>query len=376
MIKKHLLGIFLLSASVTAVCSAQSLSINAVDNTARNGTSVFNLAEGKISFQGAGIQFISGNTSMANYLAYGVSGDRSLLAFIKGNNDNSRVSLVNSMGGTLNEFNAVNVSRGDPSVAIYPANSGEVLVRDNIANFNFYDSFGELITNLSSSSQSKGGESISEAAISGDGETVVLYTPKIKRDGELGSQVQYVDRTMNLQSLYFSVERYIKTLDVAGDGQFVIFVTAKEGTDDRIHITDRYGNDLSVLSTDEDLQGVLLSDDAQTVTAYSGRRVLVFDALSGERVAGTSFRSDLIAVNYFPQDNTIVALTGSYNTDAGVADNLDFHAIDIERRKVERQSYGSSLGLNEEIGRGFVRLGSGNYKLEGASKHLEVRVSF
>ena len=376
MIKKHLLGILLLSASVTAVCSAQSLTINTVDNTSRNGTSVFNLAQGKVSFQGAGIQFISGNTSMANYLTYGVSGDRSLLAFLKGNNENSRVSVVSSMGNTLNEFDAVNISQGDPSVAVYPANTGEVLVRDNIANFNFYDSFGELIKNLSSSSQSKGGESISEAALSGDGETVVLYTPKIKRDGKLGSQVQYADRGMNLKSLYFSTERYIKTLEVAGDGQFVIFVTAQEGTDDRIHITDRYGNDLSETSTDEELQGVILSDDAQTVTAYSGRRVLIFDALSGERVAGTSFRSDLIAVDYFPQDNTIVALTGSYDTDTGVAGNLDFHAIDIERRKVERKAYGSDLGFKDEIAHRFVRLGANRYKLEGASKHLELRVSF
>lgn len=374
MIKKHLLGCLLLS--ITAVCSAQSFTVKTVDNTARNGTDIFNLAQGKVSFQGAGIQFISGNNTVANYRAYGVSGERNLLAFLKGSSENTTVTMVNSLGNTLNEFDAVTIPAGDPSAAVYPSNPGEVLVRSNIAGFHFYDTFGELITNVSSSSQSEGGESISEAAMSGDGETVVLYTPKIKRDGQLGSQVQYVDRSMNLQSMYFSTERYIKTLKVACNGQFVIFVTASEGTQDRIHITDRYGNELSTFSTDEELIGIGLSEEAQTVTAYSERRVLILDALSGERMAGTSFRSDLITVDYFAEDNTIVALTGSYNAESGIADNLDVHAIDIERRAVERKAYEGSIGLNEVIGYGFTRLGSYHYKLEGASKHLDLLVSF
>ncbi|NGP75963.1 hypothetical protein G3570_04940 [Balneolaceae bacterium YR4-1] len=374
MIKKHLLGFLLLS--ITAVASAQSLTVNTVDNTSRNGTSIFNLKEGRVSFQGAGIQFISGNNSIANYLTYGVSGDRSLVAFLKGSGENTALSVVNSLGNTLHEFDAVSIPSGDPSATVYPSNNGEVMVRSNIAGFHFYDTFGELITNVSSSSQSEGGESISEAAMSGDGETVVLYTPKIKRDGKLGSQVQYLDRNMNLQSLYFSTERYIKTLKLAGNGQFVIFVTASEGTRDQIHISDRYGNELSSFSTDEELMGVGLSNDAQTVTAYSESRVLILDALTGERVAGTSFRSELIAVDYFPEDNTIVALTGSFNADAGVAENLDLHAIDIERRAVERRGYDGTIGLNEAIGYGFTRLGSYRYKLDGASKHLELRVSF
>lgn len=374
MFKKYLLGLLLLS--FTAVCSAQSLSVNAVDNTARNGTSIFNLEQGKISFQGGGIQFITGNTSISNYIDYGVSEDLSILAYIKGNNENSKVTVTNSLGQPLNEFDITDLSPGDPSIAVYPANTGEVLVRDNIAAFNFYNSFGELIRTLSSSSQSEGGEAISEAVISPTGETAVLYTPKIKRDGKLGSQVQYVDRSMNLQSLFFSTERYIKTLHVSADGQFIIFVTAKEGTDDRIHLSDRYGNDLSILSTDENLQGAILSDDAGVVTAYSSRRVLVFDAFSGKRIAGTSFRSDVIAVDYFPQDNTILAMTGSFNEDTGVADNLEFHAIDIERRKVERKDYDSSIGFSKAIGHRFVRLGSYRYKLVGTSKHLELRVRF
>ncbi|MGK7371661.1 MAG: hypothetical protein ACNS64_15725, partial [Candidatus Halalkalibacterium sp. M3_1C_030] len=167
MFKKYLLGILLLS--FTTVCTAQSLSVNSVDNTARNGTSIYNLAQGKISFQGGSIQFITGSTSISNYIDYGVSEDLSILAYIKGNNKNSKVSVTNSLGQKLNEFDINNLSPGDPSIAVYPANTGEVLVRDNIASFNFYDSFGELIRSLSSSSQSEGGEAISEAVISPDG---------------------------------------------------------------------------------------------------------------------------------------------------------------------------------------------------------------
>ena len=374
MIKKYLLGLTLLS--ISSVCTAQSLTVNTVDNTARNNVSTFNLEEGKASFGSRQVNFITGNTSMANYLAYGVSNDRSLLAFLKGTGPNSRLTLTNSLGATLSSFEIVNLVQGDPSLAVYPANTGEVLVRDNIANFNFYDSFGDLIKNLSGSSQSKGGEAISEAVLSPDAGTVVLYTPKIKRENQLGSQVQYVDNTMNLKSLFFSTDRYIETLELTENGQFVIFVTSKEATNDAVHVEDRYGNEISVITTDEDLQGAYLSEDAQTVTAYSGRRVLIFDVLTGERIAGTSFRSGVIAVKYFPQDNTILALTGSYDEDTGTAENIDVHAIDIEERKVERKPYGSSIGFNKAVDHRFVRLGTNRYKLIGTSKHLEIEVSF
>lgn len=374
MIKKHLLGVILLSLST--VCSAQSLTISTVDNTARNNTSTFNLLQGKVSFAGGQVNFITGNTSIANYLDYGVSGDRSLVAFLKGNNSKSSISLTNSLGGIVTSYEIFKLSPGDPSLAVYPANNGNLIVRENIANFNFYDSFGDLIKNLSGSSQSRGGESISEAVISPDSKSIFLYTPKIKRNGNLGSQIQYVDHTMNLKNLFFSNERYIKTLEVTDNGQFIIFVTSKDGTDDSIHISDRYGNDISVISTDENLEGVHLTEDAGLVTAYSGSRVLIFNTLSGERVAGTSFRSSVIAVNYFPQDNMILALTGNYNENSGAATGIDIHAIDVEQREVERKSYGSSIGFNEAVRHDFLRLGKNRYKLEGTSKHLEIRVSF
>ena len=329
-----------------------------------------------MSFAGGQVNFITGNTSMANYLAYGVSEDRSLMAFLKGSNSKSSISLTNTLGGMVSTFELFKLSAGDPSLAVYPANNGEVIVRENIANFNFYDSFGNLIKNLSGSSQSQGGESISEAVISPDSKTIFLYTPKIKRDGNLGSQIQYVDNTMNLKSLFYSNDRYIKALEVTDSGQFIIFITSKEGTDDSIHISDRYGNDISVISTDENLEGVHLTEDAGLVTAYSASRVLIFNTLNGERVAGTSFRSSVIAVNYFPQDNMILALTGSYDQNSGIAEDVSIHAIDVELRKVERKSYGSDIGFNEEVGHDFLRLGKNRYKLEGTSKHLEIRVAF
>lgn len=374
MIKKLLLGVLFLSFS--SITAAQSLTINPVDNTARNNTSTFNLGQNKVYFSSGQVRFVTGDKTIGNYRAYGVSADRSLMAFIKESDANSNLTLTNTSGSTLSLFKTTELSSGDPSIAVYPANTGDVLVRNNIANFSFYDSFGAIITNLSGSSQSKGGEAISEVAMDPLAETIIIYTPKIKRDGAMGSQAQYVDHTMNLKSLFYSNDRFIKTLEVTNNGQFVIFITSKEGSEDVIQVTDRYGNNISQISTDDNLKGVRFSENAEYITAFSGNRVLIFDTISGSRIAGTSFKTELVEVNYFPKDNTIVALTGNYDESTNVVENIDFHAIDIEQRKVERKGYSSKLGLNEAIKHGFVRLGANRYKLEGASKSLEIEVSF
>ncbi len=374
MIKQFLLGITLFGFAT--VSWGQSLSVSTVSNTANNNTSTFTLEDGKVTFSSNQIQFLSTGNMISGYASLGISRDLSLVGAVEGSGSDGRVVVLNSKGDNLSSFEITNITPGDPSLAVYPYNNGSVLVRDNIANFRFFDTYGEIITSVSGSSQSEGGESISEVVVSPASETVIIYTPKIKSGEGLGSQAGYLDDSMSLQSLHYSTDRYIKQLEITENGQFVVFVTSSDDDNDRIHVTDRYGNKLSEISSEESLKGVQLSNNAAFVTAYSGNRVLVFDSMSGERVGSTSFRSEVLAANYFREDNTIIALTGSYNGDSGTIGNVEFHAINIEQRKVERGGYNAQLAMNEVLKTNFTRMGTNRYRFTGTNKTLEIRVSY
>lgn len=374
MIKKYLLGIFFVAFS--GMCTAQSLSVATINSSNNNDLSTFNLKNGKVSLNQGMVQFSANGKTVNGYMAYGVSPDHTVVSVLHGTGSGSRITLFSSTGDSLSTFEVTNLSIGDPSIAVYPANTGAALVRDNIANFNFYNSFGEIIVNLSGSSQSEGGESISEVVMSHSAETVLIYTPKIKRDSKLGSQIQYVDSGMNLKSLFFSTDRYIKTMSLTGNGQFVTFITSQEGTEDKIHVTDRYGNEIASITQDENLKGAKLSENAGFTTAFSGKRVLVFDTMTKERIGSTSFRAEVIDVSYFPEDNTIVAMTGSYADNTGTVSDVEFHAVNLVRRKVQRKEYPSAIGLNKKMQSGFIRSDKNRYHLIGANKKLELSVSF
>jgi len=376
MIKQFLLGITITLFGFTTICSGQSISISAVSNTANNNSSTFTLEDGKVTFSSNRIQFLSTGNMISGYASLGISRDLSLVGAVEDNGSAGRVVLLNSKGDNLSSFEITNITPGDPSLAIYPYNNGSVLVRDNIANFRFFDTYGEIITSVSGSSQSEGGESISEVVMSSASETVIIYTPKIKNGEGLGSQAGYLDDSMNLQNLYYNSDRYIKHMEITENGQFVVFVTSNDDDNDQIHVTDRYGNQLSEIFSEESLKGVRLSNNAAFITAYSVNRVLVFESMSGERVGSTSFRSEVLAANYFREDNTIVALTGTFNGDSGTIENAEFHAINIEQRKVERGGYNAPLAMDEVLKTEFTRVGTNRYRLSGTNKTLEIQVSY
>lgn len=375
MLKKYLLGSISILLSLTTLASAQSLSINPQANSAGNDRSTFTLAKGKASFASNQITFLATGRTATGFSSYGISGDNSYLALLEGNGSASRAVTFSSTGTQLNEFEITNISATDPSAAVYPFNNGALLVRDNIVNFSFYDSFGSIISNVSGSSQSQGGESIAEVAMDPSAQTVVIYTPKIKNENGLGSQAGYVGNDMRLQNFFYSSDRSIKYLDVSDNGQFIIFITATEGGEDRVHVTDRYGNELAELSSEENLKAAAISEDAGYVTIYSAGRVLAYDAISGERVGSTSFRNEVIQAAYFPEDDAIVALTGSKNSNGQIG-NVEFHAINIEERKVERKAYGGLLAVNSALKLSFQRQGQDQYRLKGTNKILAIRVSY
>lgn len=288
-------------------------------------------------------------------------------------------AMVNSDGvsvsdnGTVIQTGSYSLpSEPDPSIKAYALNSGAVILRENIANFLFYDSFGNIQRSISNSTQSEGGEAISELSVDPAGKTVILFNPKIVSGGNTGSRAKLVTGASNPVDIFYSRDRALRTVEVSSNGELIALATMKDGTDDEVTILDRFGNNLGTISFDQDVKGASFSENGLYITIYSGGRAAAFEIRNRERVGSTSFRNtSLIYANYSPEDNTIVALTGAGSEEYT---ELEAHAVNVEARKIARTDVSGSVSAIHQPS--LKRTANGRYTITGFDRTLSFRASF
>jgi hypothetical protein len=359
-----------------SVVLGQSMELSVSGATANNDPSTFLLQGSEVKLSNTDIHFLSSGTSIGSYEAFGISPDQSVIGLLKRTGEKSRIALFATTGDTLTAFTGSLLGDKDPSLAIYPFNNGEALIRDNINNFTFYNTLGEVSNSMSSSSGSEEGEAISEVVVSANAKTVVVYNPKIKRSGKLGSQAQSMTSSGEFENIFYSQDRYLKDVIISDDGNIVVAITAAAGTDDRVVVMDRYGNEFNSITTDEDLAGGSLSADLEYLTLYSGGRVMVYKTISGERLGATSSRSTVFMADYFPADDLLLVLTGTYSERSGILNGADFKAVNFAKRKITSEEFSGALGFNKALKARLERSSANTYHLKGASKQVEVGTNF
>ncbi|MEX0720378.1 MAG: hypothetical protein WD059_06900 [Balneolaceae bacterium] len=341
---------------------AQSLQVSTVPSTGNNNTSQFAVGDEQITISNSSLAFNEGAVS-ADIAHSGISatlGETGISVF-----ETDGTKLINT------DYDFVT---DDSSLKIYAMGNGGFIVRENIANFLLYNSYGTIRHSVSNSSQSTEGESISELASDPAFKTVVLYNPKIVRNGQEGSRAQLVTMDGGTTDFYNSQDRAIRMVNVTENGQYINIVTYQTGTDDVVLIMDRFGNQLSEIPFDQNIADVRVSNDGRFITIRSNSRVAAHSVLSRERVGSTSFRSTLHFAEYIPEDKTIIALTADKS--GSVLSNIEFHAINVAARAIERQAFNSSLGTTDIIPVYLTREGRFNYSISGFSQKLNVKASF
>ncbi|HEX6981185.1 MAG TPA: hypothetical protein VF181_00350 [Balneolaceae bacterium] len=359
-----------------SIALGQSLNLSVLPPTSNNSPSTFLLEDGEISINSGSLQFLTSGKTAAGFNAYGISPDYSFVSFLKGTPNGGQFVLLDSSGDTLNSYSTISLTSDDPSLAVYPSNAGTILIRDNIVNFTFYNTFGEIITSMSSSGETKGGQVISEVAMSPNRETVVIYTPKIRRNGELGSKAEVMLRNGDFETIFFSNDRTLNYLGISGNGNLVVAISSAQGTDDRAVIMDKFGNELNTITSGENLIGASFTDNGEFITLYSDQRVLVFNTMTGERLGSTSFRSPVLVADYFPEDDMILTLIGDYYESTGIINNAEFRAVDLEQRELASEELSGALGFNQAMKPKFIRTGTGEYRLMGANKRVAISTNF
>lgn len=279
---------------------------------------------------------------------------------------------ISEAGGTEIFGADYSIGANDPSVAVYPLQNGSFIVRENIANFLVYDSFGNVQRSISNSTQSEGGEAISELAMDAAGKTIVVYNPKVRVSGVEGSRGKIISATGPDIDVFYSRDRTLSSVAVSANGEFLAFASVKEGSDDEVQLMDRFGNILATISFDQPVKGVSFSENGLYATIYSGGRAAAYQVRSGERVGSTSFRNTTVVfAGYDPVDKTIIGLTASGSS---TLSDVQLHAVNVSVRKIARENLDESLSVVGQIS--LERLGSGRYKLEGLDKGLTLRASF
>lgn len=279
--------------------------------------------------------------------------------------------LVTDGGTTVNTAPYNLPIEPDPSIKAYPLQNGRVVVRENIANFLLVDSFGRVRNSISNSTQSEGGEAISEFASDPNGKTMIIYNPKVISGSTIGSRAKRIGFSNIPRDIFYSTDRALSVVEVSANGEFIAFATTKAGTDDQVELVDRFGNLLNTITFNQEIKGVTFSENGLFVAIYSGGRVAAYEVRSGESIRGTSFRSTVQFAAYSPEDNVIIALTGDGNE--SVTD-IELHAINLELGKIVRQEFSKTLSKAQKPA--LVRNSIGRYKILGYTSDLSLRVSF
>lgn len=294
---------------------------------------------------------------------------------LKSNIEGKTIVVQEGDGAIITKGNYNAPSQADPSLKSYALQNGGAIIRENIANFLVYNSFGKVENSVSNSTQSKEGESISELVTDVNGKTVVLYNTKVMAGGKAGSRAKVLGLDQTSLDVFFSEDRTIRTVRVAESGEFIAIATAKEGTNDEVVIIDRYGNKINTIKFDQEIVGMNLYGSGSTLTVYSNGRVAVYDVLSGNRLGGSSFRDGVLRfANYSGADNAIIGLTGDINGDN--LSNIEVRVINIDASKIARNKYSGTIQFQDLDAITLNRTGRFSYTISGMDKDLKIRATF
>lgn len=304
-----------------------------------------------------------------------VSSTNSDISYLDANTEAEEIQVLDVNGSIIMSGDYDAPGEPDPSLNIYALQNGGAILRENIANFLIYDSFGNVKTSISNSTQSKDGESISELAKDENNKTIVLYNPKVMNNGKAGSRAKALNYDYKPTDIFYSEDRVIKSVKVAETGEFIAITTEKSGTNDEVTIVDRYGNEINTISFDQSVAGVNLYGNASHITIFSTGRVAAYEVLTGKRLAGSTLSGQTVRfANYSQADQTIVVLTG--NKSGNMLSNIELRVINIAAGKIASSGFAENVEVHDLDNIKLNRVGQFNYNLDGMSKTLHVKASF
>ena len=371
--KLLLSAILFLSLTVTGVAQSVTAAFSA-DHQANSPTE-FPLKEGVLSTAQSAYEFGSGDSrvSIMTPIDVALSPDRATIGVVRF--DGELVGEVYSHTGrqlTRKELEFVDPS--DETIMISVAENGEFIVRDNVANFTFFDAAGNEGFSLSNATQAPGGEQPSGISWPSAGEGAILYNPVIQYDGSRGSRISVAVGSREAAEIYSSNTRTISDLSLSESGNFITFLSTGNDGGNRVITIDRHGNELLDFEADMEITGFELSDDAGYLTIFSDNRVQVYRTSDMERLGSSTSRTRIVYASYQPEENTIITLGGQESNNT--ISNPEITAIHVGQRQLDRHQLDGNISLLSPSDIKIKRVSAGNYRIEGVNRPIDVAASF
>ncbi|MDR9364539.1 MAG: hypothetical protein RI575_04310 [Balneolaceae bacterium] len=349
---------------------SQSIEIESDPAQSSFSDNTFSAGDGTVIVSGN--QFVLGSAQIANPEAWSFSSSNRRASFLQRSNGINLMSY-NAEGDLFIERALQFFTPSDNTINTYQFDNGDIVLRDNVANFTFLNAKGETSYQVSNSSGSTDGEQESQLASNPFGNTIVLYNPVIAYGAETGSRAQIVYGEQDTDLFFNSREDEIRDVRISESGEFITLITTGAGGHTAT-VYDRFGNELFQQTSDEDLIGATLSTDATHLTTYSSGRVQVYEIPSGNRLGSASSRSSILFAGYDPEAQIIIALGGSQS--GMTIEEPEITAVSISEREIAREDVPFSISTLD-IGRVALSVrGSNSYSISGLNRDLLMDVVF
>lgn len=371
---KYLLTLILLVSSTSAL--ARQVTVTVAGSSAQNSPGEYSLEESRVEVSGSSLTISGSNTpvQITSVQTIAISPKDKLLGVLR-SGEVLQIQVYDKEGREVKKQDLEFFNPDDQSLEIKQFDDGRSVVRDNIANFTFFEADGKQLYNISNSTQSEAGEMISEMKSDVYGRTILLYNPQIRYGNETGSRARIVHGSTDVTTIAESRQRIISFASVSETGKFITLISKLEGSDDEVSLFDRFGNDLGGLTSEEDLVGAVLSDDGEYLTIYSQYRVQVYRVTDQERIGSTSLQTEVLTASYQSDDDQIIVVTGdSGNT--GILTDGQIYAIDIGERSLGNDNIPGTLTFLESGDIRIERAGASRFRVHGFNRELEVETSF
>lgn len=356
---------------------SQSLTVSFTSAHQSNQSSEFPLKDGVLTATQSSYAFgeDGSRVDIQTPIAFSMSKERARIGVVHFTSSLTS-SVYDYRGNLVAEAEPEFFDATDETIGITVLDSGEFILRDNVANFTFFDAAGNRGYSVSNATQATGGERPSGVSYSSEGETVVFYNPVVRySDTEEGSRVSVAagEEDEESTSVYSSRTRTIDRLDVSSNGSFITFSTSAGDQNSRVLIFDRFGNQLQEIDFEMTLSGFDLTENGRYLTVYSDNRVQVYRTSDLERLGSSTSRSRIIHAAYQPEMSTILTLEGQIRN--GSVSDPQISAIDLERRDLNREQLSGSISFLDRKDIRISRTSEGAYQISGINRPIEVSIS-
>lgn len=365
----------LLVVSISSNAFSQSVSAEFKQEHQSHGINEIPLHEGTIQQSGDSFRFGGGNDPLVvtNPLSVSISENSKIVGTVQA--DGGVTGKVYDFHGNLLmdeelEFAELN----DETIQLTTLNSGGFILRDNVANYSFFDASGNRGYTYSNSSGATGGEQPSGVAVSPEGGLVVTYNPVIRYGENQGSRASVIRGDRDAEELFSYQEQTIESVKVSENGAFIGVILRDGSGETRFHQFDRFGNELLDLTPGTDLNNFSMSEDGEFVTLVSGNRIQVYETATAERLGSATSRSAILEAAYFPEENLIISI-GGRNQNNQVS-SPEITAIDLEQRQIDRYQIDGEISFFNPDDIKITHSGSGAYQISGLNKTVSVTANF